>query len=149
MFEIPELPFDPQILNTGSTIGSLPWLVGILLSLLIGPFVLMLGVRIMGSSSTYGECFVTWLIVLVIITVIPIISIIFILIVPLIGSIIVLVLILVLCCYYPKFIANRHNLKGWYNGLLALIIALIFNVIINWILNRFMGFIPDIQLFTL
>jgi len=67
---------------------------------------------------------------------------------PLIALLALIILVFILCCYIPKFVANRHNLSGWYMGLIALILAAIFNAILNWVVKVFFVFIPNIQLFT-
>lgn len=149
MFQIPNFPLDSDIFGSGLTVGSLPWSVALIISILIGPFVLMLAVRILGSKSEYGQCFITWLLAIIIITVIGIVLFISATIAPVLALLIIIILVFVLCCYIPKFIADRHDLSGWYMGLIALILAAIFNIILSWIVKVFFVFIPNIQLFNL
>lgn len=149
MFQIPEFPLDSNVFGGGLTVGSLPWAVAIIISILIGPFVLMLAVRILGSSSEYGQCFFTWLFAIIIITIMGIVLAVSVTLGPLIALLALIILVFVLCCYIPKFVADRHNLSGWYMGLIAIILAAIFNAILNWVVRVFFVFIPNIQLFTL
>ncbi len=149
MFQIPEFPLDPNVFGGGLTVGSLPWAVAIIISILIGPLVLMLAVRILGSSSEYGQCFFTWLFAIVILTIMGIVLAVSVALGPLIALIALVILVFVLCCYIPKFVADRHNLSGWCMGLIAIILAAIFNAILNWIVRVFFVFIPNIQLFSL
>jgi hypothetical protein len=145
--------YDFTQLLAASGIGSLAWLIGVILGLLIGALGLMIGVRLFGSSeSSYGKAFATYFIVWIILQVISLSAILAALLNLdlLIIGIIALVLIIFVCCFYPKIVSSRHDLQSWFKGLIAIIIGAIVAMIINWVLNMFvMGFIPNIILFTI
>lgn len=152
MFQVPEFNFDavdPEIFGGGLTIGSLPWMISILISVLIVPFALMLSVRLLGSDSSYGQCFMTWLLAIVIVIVMTLV----VAFSAVIGAVVVLIamilLVFVLCCYMPKFVADRHSLSNWFMGLIAIILAMIFNWLLGLLVKFVFVFIPNIQIFTI
>jgi len=146
-----DIPIDYSQILASTNFGSLAWLVGIILGLLIGPIGLMVGVRIFGSGeSSYGKCFATYLIVEIIFIVLGASIILGTFLDAMIVLVISLVAVIFCCCCYPKMVSSRHDLQSWFKGLVVIIIAAIVVQVIMWVLNSFLiGFIPNIQLFTL
>src|SRR5512137_1386101 len=118
--------YDFTQLLAASGIGSLAWLIGVVIGLIVGALGLMIGVRLFGSSeSSYGKAFATYFIVWIILQIISISAILAVLLSLdlMIMGVIALVLIIFVCCIYPKIVSSRHNLDSWFKGLIAIIIG--------------------------